>query len=171
MMHILYILILFALITVIGCNDTNAGSPRPIRDIAATNKGLVKPIGTIERVWSDDDVTVANRKGIRIHAKLRFSNLQYFQCTVAAYFYLDTNEPLRDINNNYCTTDHQVAVAETVTTEYVGATSEDFTLFMPYEELHVQSGTKLKFILRFYDTDLRIFSVHNGYYYEFTIPK
>jgi hypothetical protein len=168
---IIQITILFAIFVIAACSTSSSSTPSPsTSDTTPFNATLATPSGEIERVWTDDNVTVENRKGIRIHARVKYENLKGVECWLAAYFFLAQDSPLGDLNNQYCTTDGQVAARDSVIPGYKSAVSEDFTLFMPYDELHVQKNTKLMFIVRLYDTNLRMISTTYKYYYEFTVP-
>ena len=59
---------------------------------------------------------------------------------VAAYFYFQEGKPLKDLDRNYRSSDGQVSVSEDFTPGYQGTLYNDFTMFIPYDQLHMNNG-------------------------------
>lgn len=110
--------------------------PLPITTVARTTK----PQGEIERVWSEHNAHLGKRKGMTIHVQFRVHNLAGVMCRAVAYFRFSSGEKLADRNNAYRTADGQVAVGEEFTPRYKNTVFDDFSLFLPYSELHLTKG-------------------------------
>lgn len=101
------------------------------------------PTAKVEEVWVDHNVYENNKKGMRIHVKFNVINCLGKKGQVAVYFFKENGDKLKDTNSSYRSTDGQVAYHEDYTPSYNNSTYSDFTLFMPYSELHLnrQSGS------------------------------
>jgi hypothetical protein len=89
--------------------------------------------------------------GMRIHTKFSVDNLKGIPCRATAYFHFSSGEKLRDFNNSYRATDGQVVVSSDFTPNNDYMIYKDFTLFMPYSELHMADGKyNLKFDVQLY---------------------
>lgn len=110
--------------------------PQPVTAVARTTK----PQGEIERVWSEHNNYLGKKKGMTIHVKFRVHNLSGVMCRAVAYFRFSSGEKLADRNNAHRTTDGQVAVGEEFTPRYKNTIFDDFSLFLPYSELHLIKG-------------------------------
>ncbi|MGB1288383.1 MAG: hypothetical protein ACPG7F_17750 [Aggregatilineales bacterium] len=65
---------------------------------------------------------------------------------IAAYFYYQNGNLLRDFNNRYASIDGQVSTGQTFILCCSTTTYQDFELFLPYNELHMDRGeSNLKF--------------------------
>lgn len=91
----------------------------------------------ISSVSIDHNVYENNQKGMRIHVSFNVVNKQNETCEIAAYFRYQSGEVLRDYNDSYTTYDGQVSVGQTFIPQYYNTSFSDFTLFMPYDELHI----------------------------------
>jgi serine/threonine-protein kinase len=106
----------------------------------------MQPQGKIEKVWVDYDYVRGNRKGLLIHTKFSVNNLQSVGCLIAAYFYYENGDPLKDYDNDFYTAKGDVAVSDTFSPKYVESEFDDYELFIPTDELLTKSGTyNLKF--------------------------
>lgn len=109
---------------------------------------------TIESVWVDHNHFNGLIKGMLIHVKFSVDNMLSRQGECTAYFYFQNDQKLRDYNSSYCTVDGQVAVGQIFRPGYENALYNDFSLFMPYTELHVNTSagtTYLKFCVQIQD--------------------
>lgn len=114
---------------------------------AASNK--LAPSGEFEKIWADHSIYEHKEKGIRIHAKFDARNLKGKECRVNAYFYFASGKALKDFNEKFKTTNGNVAMNKEFTPSYASSTFNDFQLFMPYSELHMEAGEhNLKFVLK-----------------------
>jgi hypothetical protein len=103
----------------------------------------------------DYNAEVGGKKGMKIFPKFSVRHSKSALLNVAAYFYRENGEKLKDINNSYRTSDGQVSTSAEIKpcceiTEYNLGKTNDFSLFIPYEELHVSNATRqnLKFFIR-----------------------
>lgn len=118
-------------------DDTKSDDTTSDDTIAST------PSGEIENVWFENGVWDYDTglKGVRIHTAFDTYNLKDEQCLIAAFFYNNLDDTqLRD-NNGYYAVDGKVTVYDYFTPEYVNSSYSDFTLFIPYNELHMIPGT------------------------------
>lgn len=124
----------------------------------ASNANVLRsfsPSGQIQSIWVEHNQFEDGRKGMRIHARFSIQNSFQVQCLLGVYFYYTNNWPLKNRDQFYGTNEGQVAHHRTFTPAYDDTTYEDFTLFIPYDEFHIDSGThQLKFQLKLYRADV-----------------
>jgi hypothetical protein len=120
----------------------------------------------------DHSVYEDEEKGMRIHAKFDARNLKGKECRVNAYFYYSSGKPLKDSNGKFKTTDGNVATHEKFTPSYASSTFNDFKIFMPYSELHTETGKyDLKFVLKLSCEGLGFLAESEDYKFSFSRPK
>lgn len=108
--------------------------------------------GTIESIWVDYDQWQDGQKGMLIHTKFVVDGMLGRTGRCVAYFYFENGDPLKDFNENYRTVDGKVSVGDDFEPRYESTRFSDFKLFMPYDELHMASGSyELKFYVLVYD--------------------
>ena len=109
----------------------------------------------IESIWVDHNQMRDGVKGMLIHVKFSVYNMLNRTGRCNAYFFYDNADyaPLQDLNNSYCTTSGHVAMGRDFTPPYKDTTYNDFTLFIPYSELHVTGKQSLKFNICIYDKE------------------
>lgn len=109
----------------------------------------------IESIWVDHNQMWDGVKGMLIHVKFSVYNMLNRTGRCNAYFFYDNADyaPLQDLNNSYCTTSGHVAMGRDFTPPYKDTTYNDFTLFIPYSELHVTGKQSLKFNICIYDKE------------------
>lgn len=121
------------------------------------NDGVRLPASAaFNNVWVTHNMFQNGQLGMNIHAKFGVSNMKGISGACGAFFYYGNGQKLMDFNQNYRASDGQVMVTAPITPIYDQALFEDFVIFMPYNELHMQPGThslKMK---------LSIFSSSNG---------
>lgn len=105
----------------------------------------------INRIWVDHNVYEDGKKGMRIHINMNVYNLKSKQCRATAYFYTESGTALTDRNNNYHTTDGKVSCGENFNPGYDNTIYEDFTIFMPNNELHIYTKGSYKFYVLLWD--------------------
>ncbi len=107
---------------------------------------------TLDNVRVDHNVYENGKKGMRIHALARIAGLQGYEAQIAAYFHFSDGTALKDYDDTYDTTDGCVAVHKNVNPKYEETRWDDFTLFMPYDQLHLSKGkSSCKFYLTVWD--------------------
>jgi subtilisin family serine protease len=119
------------------------------------NQGTGRPQAQIRTVRVVHNVTTNGMSGMTIFVSFNITNYRDQTGEVAAYFYFDdaNNRPLRDFNGQYTTNGGNVAVARRFTPGYHDARYDEFSIFMPYRELHMEAGYfhRLKFHLIVWD--------------------
>ena len=108
--------------------------------------------GTIEDVTVEHNVEQASQQGMRMHVKFTIQNRQSIKCAITAYFHFADGTPVRDQNGSYKTLNGNVAVGSSFKPRYTSTRYYDFQLFLPYDELHMDSGTHdLNLVVQLYD--------------------
>lgn len=127
--------------------------------------------GEIEAVWVEQNQYRELRKGMVIHVKFALYNAQSMYCELDAYFYSSDGKPLKDFDGDYKTVTGQAWVGERFIPESEIAKYSDFELFMPYDELHLTTGThQLKFNIQV-SKRLENSIFDSSEYYNFTITQ
>jgi serine/threonine-protein kinase len=123
-------------------SSTTAAEPEP----TAPANGVA---ARFVRVWTEHNVQQDGRAGMLLHAHFIIEGARQQKCQLTAYFHYATGEVLKDFDQDYRTDDGQVSVWEDFTPEYDSTEFEDFKMFMPYDELHMEAGHhQLKFDLQ-----------------------
>jgi hypothetical protein len=131
---------------------------------------LSRPKGAIQQVWTDHNVFEGGQKGMRIHAKFTVDNYKDIKCRMTAYFYFANGDKLKDYNGAYKTDDGQVSVGKDFNPTYVNAIYNDYTVFLPYDELHLGTGKfSLKYQVKLYRQGGEFFA--SSEYQTFTFTK
>ncbi len=145
----------------IGCGVALALAALVALGLAINSKKAVK--ASVVSVRVDHNVFQDQQKGMMIHARFTVEGAQQQSCQAAAYFYYSTGEILKDFNQTYRAPDGQVSVAQDFTPPYEQTAYEDFTLFLPYDELHMAPGDyNLKFQLKLYHQPTDKFIAESG---------
>jgi hypothetical protein len=152
-----------------GLNAPPINDPFIRNNIPPLNQLAYRPYVNITQVWSDNNVMEGNRKGIRLRVRAIFARLDNLESLVAVYFFDEWGWPLQDLNGLYRASDGQVSFALVVKISQPGLTTLDASLFMPYDELHVQPGARVLCRVRIYDRGWRIAGDQTGFY-SFTVP-
>lgn len=123
----------------------------------------------IDDVWVDHNVYEDGYKGMRVHVKFDISGAKDHSCQVALYFYDENENALTDYDDTYDTVGGKVATHVTVTPKYDNTTYNDIAIFMPYNQLHLNTyGAKKKFKYRVQIHDNTVNSMLDTTdYYEF----
>jgi len=112
-----------------------------------------------------------NEIGMKIYVTFDVNNRKNMNCHAAAYFYFSSGEILKDFNDRFYTNEGQVAVGRSFSPSYDDSHYDNFTLFIPYDELHMSNGDyKLKFIVKLYEEDSKRFFAQSDYF-NFTFSK
>ena len=109
------------------------------------------PEARVQKVWVDHNQFQDSVKGMRIHVTFDVSNFKGKQGEVIAYFYTESGKPLKDTNGRYNTTDGNVSVGDSFQPGHVNTIYHDYTLFMPYQELHLRGKHSLKFYITIFN--------------------
>ena len=124
---------------------------------------------TIKGIWVDHGAyDEYNQKGMRIHLKFETQDLKGVEGQVIAYFFYDDETKIKDTNNRYSTSDGQVSVAKPFTPSCDNSTYNDFKLFMPYSELHLNSSYSCYFSIIIWTNNGKAVGVsESNTYFEF----
>lgn len=123
----------------------------------------------INKLWVDHNVYEDGVKGMRIHLDFVVRGLKGHTVRPIAYFYYSNGDALKDTDGSYCTTDGQVSVGKSDTSDYESCHWSDFVLFIPTGQLHLSSGKyDMKFVVKIVDKDTDTF-IGSSEYYGFTV--
>ena len=168
------ILVVVSIVSVVATSifPTNPKQPQLTPNQASTTYRAPNGwfTGTIQRLWVDHNILEDGRKGMRIHLEFTTHNLLNIECEAAAYFYYSNGTPLRDFNSSYRDVSGDVSHGERFTPPYYDTRYSDFTMFMPYDELHMSQGQhSLKFMVQMYDLATSTkFATSEWSYFTFT---
>jgi hypothetical protein len=131
-------------------NDTSQVESHDMSQVDNEHMPSVK----IENIWSENGVWNGGLKGVRIHTAFDTYNLKDKECLVAALFYNNLDGTQLKDNDGFYAVDGKVAVYDYFTPDYVNTSYSDFTLFIPYDELHMNLGTAyIRFKVAIFDGD------------------
>jgi hypothetical protein len=132
----------------IGCGVVLAVAALVALGLALNKK---EPKGTFVSVRAEHNIVQGGQKGMVIHAHFNVEGAKDQSCQAAAYFYFSNGDILKDFNKTYRAPDGQVSVASNFTPPYDQSSYDDFTMFMPYDELEMAKGHyDLKFQVKVY---------------------
>ena len=142
-----------------GYNTTLSATDKQFIAKLYPNTAPVKPItvptgptARILKVWVEHNQNQNGQAGMRIHTKFKVNRFKGKPGIACAYFYFRDGKPLKDLNKRYLTQDGKVAVGWFFQPGYVNTIYEDYTLFMPYSELHMAEGRhELKFMVQIFN--------------------
>lgn len=164
----------FKLKVIVRSPQANEQTPTPSKGSISVYSSPIS--AKIEKTWTDYDIFENNLPGMRIHVMFNTHNLKNKNCNISAYFYCsECGEQLQDSNQNYCDSDGNVVSYSIFTPTDVDTIFKDFTLFMPYSELHpgireLDSAThsdKLKFNIVI-SREEKILDVSDWEYFNYT---
>lgn len=118
-----------------------------ITQYASTDQYVnTEPYGEIVKVWVDYDTYDDNgKKGMRLHIAFKTHNMLNKEGRISAYFHFADGTALIDTNGSYKTKDGCVAVGKNFCPHYENSDYNNFVLFMPYSELHLDSSADIYF--------------------------
>lgn len=154
------------------CNPNNTGSERSDYMKVKTGNHEVRidikqPSGSgakINRIWVDHNTFNGGQKGMMIHIDFEVNGLKNHTINPVAYFYYSNGNRLNDYDGYYRTTDGQVSIGDTSNADYEGTQWKDFKLFMPYNQLHMGTGSyDLKFQIEIHDKTSGKSLLHSDY--------
>ena len=155
-------------------NDLSPSDRKLIAELYPFNKTY--PTSNRTNVWSqlqdlniEYDVKQDGKLGMRIKQDFLIHNAQGKKCIMAAYFYnADTDKPLKDRNGIKASVDGNVADFTEFTPSYQSSQYTDLTLFLPYDELELGSGTfRLKCFVAIFDDKVKQITSSGYQYFTF----
>ncbi len=106
----------------------------------------------INRIWVDHNTFNGGQKGMMIHIDFEVNGLKNHTINPVAYFEYSNGNRLNDYDGYYRTTDGQVSIGDSSNADYDGTRWSDFKLFMPYNQLHMGTGSySLQFHIHIHD--------------------
>lgn len=146
-------LVMLSLITCLsfGMNAENI----PVNNVALlpTINSTGNPEAVFHEVRVEHNEMNDGQKGMKIHVNFNVNHIIGRSCQILAYFYKHSGEPLEDRNLEFRTRTGEVCTpGKQLNPGYDMTWYKDLTIFMPYDELHVNGRQQLKFKLSvFYD--------------------
>jgi|GEM_PF-3579106 len=126
--------------------------------------------GKIENVWVEHNVFQNGLKGMKIHVKFSVYGMLNKQGTCIAWFFYSNGTAVKDTNGIYKSSDGQVSVGEKYKPSYDNAICNDFLMFMPYNELHLNRGSyNLKFHIGLFDQNNK--QIANSVFINFDVNQ
>lgn len=123
----------------------------------------------INDIWVDlnylgYDINGLLKNGMLMHFDFDITGQQGKTCLLTCWFYYAfSNTPLRDFNGLYYDTAGNVAVQGSFVPLYASTNFSNYTLFMPYDELHMQKGTSdLRFSTGIFDSNGTLVAYQNA---------
>ena len=132
--------------------DTERKTTTHTTPVRRTNTVNAAPKSDIFEIWVDHNQYKDSVKGMRIHVKFNVHNFKDAKGAVVAYFHKENGDALKDTNGSYNTTSGTVSTIGNFQPSHLKSLYNDYTLFMPYKELHLARGKhKLKFHIRIFN--------------------
>ena len=101
----------------------------------------LQPSVTFKNIIVDHNYFLSDKKGMNINIQFSANNLLGKEIKPTIYFYKEDGTPLEDTDGYYATKDNKVAASNgTVTPRYENSLYEKFFIFMPYNELHINTN-------------------------------
>ena len=120
---------------------TTDGSKVQKIELTQSGRSTSNSYATINNISVDHNVYENGYKGMKIHVKFDAYNVYNHNIKVCVYFAYEGGNALKGkTGSDYITPDGKVTVQKSSTANYTNTTWNDFTLFMPYTYLNMQSG-------------------------------
>ena len=107
------------------------------------------------RIWADHGQYEHGRAGMQINVGFTVRSMKDKHGSVCVYFYDAKGKNLKDRNRQYSTSDGKVATHGRFTPDSKIAEYSDFSVFMPYEELHLTGAHNLQYSVSVLDENNR----------------
>ena len=92
-------------------------------------------------VWIEHNIEHVDGLAMEIHASFEIDGARGRQCRVMAHFYFEDGDRLRDFNGLYRTSHGYAGSSDTFCPSYDSSVYENYVLYMPYSELHLENGS------------------------------
>lgn len=93
---------------------------------------------TVNKIWLEHGATQNNQKGINVHLNMLVHGCKQVALRANAYLDQPKGVGVKDLNGRYCTSAGTVAFWADFTPRYDHTSYEDFSIFMPYDEMHLK---------------------------------
>lgn len=101
----------------------------------------------------DHNVVENGVKGLKVHLDFELIDMNGAEGEVLVYLEQPKGVPVKDLNGSYLTVNGNVVFSSNYHSPYDNSRYEDFTVFMPLDELHMNPGTNTYYCkVKFYDT-------------------
>lgn len=97
---------------------------------------------TVNKIWLEHGATQNNQKGINVHLNMLVHGCKQVALRANAYLDQPKGVGVKDLNGRYCTSAGTVAFWADFTPGYDHTSYEDFSIFMPYDEMHLKQTNK-----------------------------
>jgi hypothetical protein len=121
-----------------GSDDEKQSKPSPKKSKEEPAPNPVKRTSVINSVKADHNVSVNGKKGVTLHINLDTVHCNGVDCKCGAWLYYSDGKPVQDTNQQYCSTDGQVAASVPFKPAYDNTHFDDLQLFFPYDEFHIK---------------------------------
>ncbi len=99
--------------------------------------------GTISKFYIEHNVQDSNGNyGMNLHIGFTVNNMLNIPGDVVAYYHYANGAPIKDNDKKYCTTDGNVSASESFYATYDSTLYDDFVIFMPYSQLHLNQNSE-----------------------------
>ena len=112
--------------------------------------GSIAPAATFQSARVVNNVKWNGKWGIQIYIKFTVTSGISTPCRMTAYFYDEDEEPLESDGSTYQAANGQVAVWKDFTPAYNPAVYNEFTLWIPYSALNLETDPGDEHDLKFY---------------------
>ena len=116
----------------------------------------------------EHNVYQSDRKGMLIKVTFDVSGYKDVPSQAVAYFETQSGEPLKNLDDDFETTAGNVCAYTDFQPDYEDTTYTDLEIFMPYDELHVDTTSELRFYISLYDKSKDEFFGSSDYF-DFSI--
>lgn len=134
---------------------------------------LQEKSATIESV-SWEDGRHESEAGVWFRVDFRIHGCYAIPCSIAIYFYDENRNPLRDLNQEYGTSDGAVATMEEFTPGFAQAGFSRFGLFLPANEFHAGPGKhtfRFKVTVFWQDSKQKYHAITTSEYYTMSFEE
>lgn len=119
-------------------------------------------------ITAEHNQTINRKPGMIIRVNFDLYAAQYTKCRLNVWFYYSDGEKLHDLNSKYSTTNGQVSVGKSFSPILSTTKYTEFSVFMPYEELHLEEQGKhyLKYRLQVFSDDVAVGQPSDYHYFD-----
>jgi hypothetical protein len=149
--------------------SSKSASPTP-KPTDTPEKSNVTGKAKFQKIWVDYNVTEDGEKGMRIHVKFEVTGMEGVDSYLLVYFQKEDGSNLTTGSSVYGSKDGRVVAKKALKPGYDVTVYKDLEVFMPYDELNLDSGKyDLKMDADLADDDENLIQ-HLGYH-EFQYDK
>jgi len=144
-------------------SSSKSASPTP-KSSDTPVKSSVTGKAKFDKIWVDYNVTEEGEKGMKIHVKFEVTGMEGVDSYLMVYFQKDDGTELKTGSSVYGSKDGRVVAKKALKPGYDVTVYKDLEVFMPYNELNLDSGKyNLKMDADLTDDD-EVLIQHLGYH-------